>query len=291
MKILIIIVICLLLFVVADSIADNNLIDISRWELTDKRLKRDCRIVFLSDLHDNKLGKDNSKLVELIEKEKPDLILVGGDMITAKPGCSYDGAVKLMSRLSQLKIPIIYGMGNHEYRMKIYPEDYGDLYDRFMEELKSLGVNVVCNDNVVLEEFGIDVQGLMLDRVYYKRWKGREVPGREDIQKMVSQKKSNEYRILLAHNPEFFNSYEEEADLILSGHFHGGIARIPGVGGIISPRLTLFPKYSGGRYEAKENEHLTTMLVSRGLGSHTIPVRVFNRIELPVIELKGDNRL
>lgn len=298
MKILVIVILCLIVFIIADSIIDNKLIDITRYSFTDSRVDKNCKLVFLSDLHDNRHGKNNEKLLKLIEKEKPDVILVGGDMITAKPGCSYVEAVKLMKELCSLKVPVIYAMGNHEYRMMIYTDDYGDSYERFMGELKGFGVKPLCNDNVMLEEFNVDVQGLMLERETYKRWGGRVIPGRSDVHELISsgnigqaaaeaQEDSQAFKILLAHNPEYFNAYEEEADLILSGHFHGGIARIPGIGGVISPRLTLFPKYSGGKYEAKIDGRLTTMIVSRGLGSHTIPVRVFNRVELPVIELKS----
>lgn len=294
MKILITVIICLILFGIADSIIDNKLIDISRYSFEDGRLKKDCKLVFLSDLHDNRHGRNNEKLIRLIKNENPDVILVGGDMITAKPGCSYAETVDLMRELVKLEVPVIYGMGNHEYRMMIYKEHYGDSYKRFMKELGDLGVKTICNDNVMLEEYNVDIQGLMLERETYRRWGRRVIPGREDVHKLISDgrqaKETFEYRILLAHNPEYFNAYEDEADLILSGHFHGGIARIPGWRGVISPRLTLFPKYSGGKYEAEIDGRKTTMLVSRGLGSHTIPVRVFNRVELPVIELKRSSQ-
>ena len=96
------------------------------------------------------------------------------------------------------------------------------------------------------------------------------------------QKEENYYEILLAHNPDYFPQYcQYGADLILSGHVHGGLVRIPFLKGIASPAVRFFPRYDGGLFtEGKSN-----MVVSRGLGTHTLPVRIFNPAELVVIRL------
>ena len=90
---------------------------------------------------------------------------------------------------------------------------------------------------------------------------------------------------MLAHNPEYFANYAKYgADLILSGHVHGGVVRLPFVGGCASPAIRLFPKYSDGLYTLQNKK----MVVSCGLGSHTIPMRIFNPGELTVISLKPE---
>lgn len=87
---------------------------------------------------------------------------------------------------------------------------------------------------------------------------------------------------MIAHNPEYFPAYAEwGADLVLSGHVHGGLMRLPFLGGVIAPSMKLFPKYDGGVFE----EHGSTMILSRGLGTHTLPIRIFNPGELVVIRL------
>ena len=87
----------------------------------------------------------------------------------------------------------------------------------------------------------------------------------------------------LAHNPEYFDAYAGwGADLTVSGHVHGGIMRFPFVGGIISPRLFTFPRSYGGEYDRDGHK----LIVSCGLGTHTIHVRVFNPGELSVIDVK-----
>jgi predicted MPP superfamily phosphohydrolase len=89
---------------------------------------------------------------------------------------------------------------------------------------------------------------------------------------------------LLAHNPKYFKSYAAwGADLTLSGHIHGGIVQIPFLGGAVSPQVEFFPKYDAGLF----HENDKAMILSRGLGTHTINVRINNTAELVSIKLKA----
>ena len=130
------------------------------------------------------------------------------------------------------------------------------------------------------QEWQLAEQALQ-DRMYYKRFRKIKM---EDtyLKDVIGTPKKDVYEILLAHNPEYFEEYAAwGADLVLSGHVHGGIMRLPVLGGVISPKLVLFPKYDGGRFEEKN----ATMILSRGLGMHTLPIRIFNPAELVVIHL------
>ena len=104
----------------------------------------------------------------------------------------------------------------------------------------------------------------------------------EYISSLLGQPNSQACNILIAHNPEYFRQYAEYgADFVLSGHVHGGVARIPVLGGVISPSLRIFPKYDGGIFQKRnQTGENTVMVLSRGLGTHTIPVRFFNPGEL-----------
>ena len=105
----------------------------------------------------------------------------------------------------------------------------------------------------------------------------------EYLDGLIGKAEEESYQILLAHNPEYFETYADwGADLTLSGHVHGGIMRLPVLGGVISPKLVLFPKYDGGHFIRKDAH----MVLSRGLGMHTIPIRIFNPAELVLIHLK-----
>ena len=93
----------------------------------------------------------------------------------------------------------------------------------------------------------------------------------------------HEFQILIAHHPEYASVYNKyEADFIVSGHLHGGLLRLPFIGGVVSPRLRL-PECDAGLMELSDNSKL---FVSRGLGSHTIPLRFFNRVEVNFLVLK-----
>ena len=105
------------------------------------------------------------------------------------------------------------------------------------------------------------------------------------LKRLLGKPSAGEYNILIAHNPDYFPAYAEwGADLVLSGHVHGGIMRLPLLGGVLSPALRLFPKYDGGLFQ----EGGSTMILGRGLGSHTIPIRIFNPGELIVVTLEPE---
>ncbi len=259
---------------------DSNRFVVVEHKFTDKRIKKTCRAVVLGDLHNKRYGKDNEQLLATIREQKPDFILVTGDIPTAKPGKSLDIAIRLIRELAK-EFPIYYGNGNHEHRMRLYPETYGDMYEVYDKALQEAGVCRLINANIVLEEYGIAVIGSEIDKLYYKRF-GVQPMADEYLMGILGQPKDDVYNILLAHNPDYFPQYVAwGADLVLSGHVHGGMVRIPFVGkGVISPNIRLFPKYDGGLFTMDK----TTMLLGRGLGMHTIPIRLFNPGELIVID-------
>ena len=171
-------------------------------------------------------------------------------------------------------------MGNHETRLFLYPEIYGDMGKRYEEELNKIGAPFLrnkskeCNDN-------IRITGLEMKREYYQRFK-KKLMDKSYLPEVLGEVKQEKYEILLAHNPDYFEEYAEwGADLVLSGHVHGGMMRLPILGGVISPAVKLFPKYDGGLFK----EGKSTMILSRGLGMHTIPIRIFNPGELVFIKL------
>lgn len=263
---------------------DSNRFVVVEYEFTDKRIRKDCRAVLLSDLHNKCYGKENERLIAAIRELKPDMILVAGDIPTAKPGKSLDIAIHLMEELAK-DYPIYYGNGNHEHRMKIYPEHYGEMHEEYDKALKEMGVCRLVNTNVTLEEYGITVFGSEIDKFYYKRF-GVQPMEEEYLTSILGSPKEDSYNVLLAHNPDYFPKYASwGADLVLAGHVHGGMVRLPIIGkGVVSPNVRLFPKYDGGLFR----ENKSNMLLSRGLGMHTIPIRVFNPGEILVIDFNTE---
>lgn len=263
---------------------DSNRFVVVEHKFTDKRIKKSCRAVVLGDLHNKCYGKDNEKLLASIREQKPDFILVTGDIPTAKPGKSLTIAIHLMRELAK-EYPVYYGNGNHEHRMKLYPAVYGDMDEVYGNALQEAGVCRLVNANTVMEEYGIAVFGVEIDKFYYKRF-GVMPMESEYLAGILGQPKSDCFNVLLAHNPDYFPQYAQwGADLVLSGHIHGGMVRIPFVGkGVVSPNIRFFPKYDGGIFRQDKS----VMLLGRGLGMHTIPIRLFNPGELPVVDFQAE---
>lgn len=259
---------------------DSNRFTVTRHRITDKRIRKNCRAVVLADLHNKRYGRDNGRLLEAIRECKPDFILVAGDILTAKPGKKLDIALYLMEELAK-DYPVYYGNGNHEHRLKLYPEVYGDMAQRYEAGLQNVGIDRLVNSHVSLAEFGLDIYGVELDRFYYKRFRVQHMEP-DYLRQTLGRREEEKYTVLIAHNPDYFPQYAAwGADLVLSGHVHGGMVRVPLVQrGIVSPNIRLFPKYDGGVYR----EGKATMFLSRGLGMHTIPIRLFNPGELMVVD-------
>lgn len=248
-------------------------------------LKREKKIVFLSDLHNKEYGTGNRKLLDAIQEAGPDLILIGGDMLIGKKGCSFAPALDFVLKLPSI-CPVYYACGNHEQRMKEKAEEYGDVYRSYQKQLEECGVQFLENDSILLEEgeSKIRIWGLELPLVTYTKFKQYQI-AECDIEKCIKKDASSAYEILLAHNPVYFDVYKKwGADLVLSGHLHGGIIRLPGIGGVITPQAMLFPKYSG----EMTTEGKQTIIVSRGLGTHTVNLRFLNEAEMVIVRLRGE---
>ena len=259
---------------------DSNRFVVREHTVTDGRIIRPCRAVLLTDLHNKRYGKYNEGLLGAIREAKPDFVLAAGDLLTAKPGESLEPALALLRTLAA-EYPIFYANGNHEQRLKLYPETYGDMAERYGSALQEMGVEPLVNGRVRLPEYGIAIYGAEIDKYYYRRFRTGNMSS-DYLERLMGQASGEMYTVLLAHHPNYFPQYAAwGADLTLSGHIHGGVARVPFWGrGVISPAWRLFPRYDGGIFR----EGKAVMVLSRGLGIHTIPVRVFNPGELWVID-------
>lgn len=261
------------------------LLDYKHLEVTRTKINIPCdseskslRIVHISDLHDFEYGSGNSDLFSKVKAAKPDVICISGDLINSRMK-AFDNVLLLLEKLMSLNIPVLYGYGNHEENFRDCFED--EFYD-YIRRVKELGVTVLNDDYY---EYGDIVFAGYTNKLYqFGKFKGvydlqyDEIAHEFTLPPELTDRKI----ILLAHNPMYFDLYREwGAHLVLSGHLHGGIIRLPGIGGIISPQKIFSTAYSAGLYK-EDNRY---MYVSRGLGVHTIPVRIFNRPELAVLDV------
>lgn len=262
---------------------DSNRFVTVSYQVADRRIRRHMRLVLLADLHNKQYGKNNEKLLAAIEEAKPDGIVSVGDLIVSEPGESMEPAKRLVRQLSA-KYPFYYANGNHEWRIYQDTDKFGSMGEAYRTFLRECKVTLLENETVQLPDCGLALCGLDLPKRFYRKGRKRPMP-EGTLEDMLGKPDAARFTILLAHNPVYFEAYADwGADLVLAGHVHGGVVRLPFLGGVISTAFTLFPKYDGGLFEKGTKR----MILSRGLGSHTIPVRLFNPGELVVLDLVGE---
>ncbi len=256
---------------------------ITHYEIRSEKLRDSHRFAVLADVHLWQYGEHNKRLISAIKKEQPDVILIPGDLIVSSQPERFFRAEELIYQLIDIA-PVYFSNGNHESRLEQPTHENYEAYQKLKQTMCSLGVHFLNNTSETLT-LGMDtiiISGLELPLSYYK--KGTEKPlQKRRLNKLLGRANRQHYQILLAHTPTYTPAYFSwGANLCLSGHYHGGLVCIPGLGSIISPQFKLFPKYSFGRFD--EGEH--TALISRGLGTHTFHIRIFNRSEVLIVDTK-----
>ena len=288
-KIILIIVAVFIVYCLIEMIRELREFRVTKYRICSQKLngiKREKKIIFLSDLHNRMYGEENERLLESIRNQHPDLILIGGDMLVRKDGNSYDKTVHFLAKLPGI-CPVYCANGNHEQKLKELPDKYEQSYEEYKKALTASGIHMLENasETVKLEEVPVKLSGLEIPLGAYARF-GRKELSLKEITDRIGEH-GDDYQILLAHHPGYMKEYlAYGADLILGGHYHGCVVQLPGIGGVISTNFTLFPKYSGGIYPEGEQ----TAVVSRGLGTHSVPLRLWNWPELIVLELSGNER-
>ncbi|MCD4817793.1 MAG: metallophosphoesterase [Candidatus Cloacimonetes bacterium] len=266
----------LLLFsitIIASIYLGNNWIQITTYNITSSKLPNDFhdfKILQISDLHNKKFGKDNNILTNNIKKIKPDIILITGDLIDYKKS-DINIAIKLISQIKEIA-PIYFVNGNHEW----WSGKAKKLENKLIEENVTILNNKIISisrgkSEIVL--IGVDdPEGFSSHNEYINKLK---------------ELSNEKFSILLSHRAEDFALYvKNNYDIVFAGHAHGGQIRIPFIGGLVSPNQGFFPEFTSGIHE-KGN---TRMIISRGLGNSIIPVRIFNRPELVVVNIRTDIR-
>lgn len=232
------------------------------------------KLCLISDLHNNK--KNLAKLVRRIGQFQPDAVLLAGDLVN-KHDVANRRAEEFLFALHSLAVPVYYSAGNHELTWSEKDsaawKQYLDTVSEYAIYLDNCCVPLKSNPDIYLS-------GLSLPWEFYK--KGSLC--NDDSGLPEFDVPPDGIHILMAHNPEYVAYYAKyHPDLIVSGHLHGGLLRLPFIGGVVSPRLRLPVCRDAGLTKLSETSKL---FVSRGLGSHTIPLRFFNRVEVNFLILK-----
>lgn len=255
----------------------NAALEVNEFEVESERIPGSLdgfRIAQISDLHNAEFGEGNAKLLELLVRSEPDIIVITGDMIDSR---HTDVGIALDFARQAVKIaPVYYVPGNHESRVVEYEALKTGLIDAGVEVMENRKVRIDC------EGERITLLGIKDPTFQDEHFPEDEKSiARRAIEEL--QEESDGYTVLLSHRPELFDLYVDTGmDLVFTGHAHGGQFRLPFIGGIIAPHQGFFPEYDGGQF----TEGYTTMMVSRGVGNSIIPVRFNNRPEIVLVSLK-----
>ena len=232
------------------------------------------RIAHVSDLHNTEIGKDNKKLLAMLQDAEPDIIAITGDLIDSR---NTDVEVALQFIREAVKIaPCYYVTGNHESRISEYSV--------LKAGMETAGV-VILED--ARTEISLGGETITLIGVNDPSFRTNDLSGDSvtvmDAKLTQLHADDDGFTILLSHRPELFDTYvKNNIDLVLSGHAHGGQFRLPFIGGLVAPHQGMFPQYDAGLY----TEENTNMIVSRGVGNSIFPFRINNRPEVILIELQ-----
>ena len=256
----------------------NKVLGVTRYVIEDKNLPMafyGFGIVQISDLHNARFGKEQTRLLEKIRKIAPDMIAVTGDLIDSNR-TDTDVAMQFIKGAQKIA-PVYYVTGNHESRT--------DEFNLLKERLLSAGVHIADDIATTIEKNDetINVVGLQAPEFTMKKLSFSEKRKRVSQKLGKLKQRTDGYTILLSHHPEYFDEYVKNGfNLVMSGHAHGGQIRIPFVQrGFYSPDQGLFPRYTEGVYKKEK----TKMLVSRGLGNSTCPWRINNFPEIVFLTL------
>ena len=277
-KKLIIALAILLIILMIWTIWGNTALELNKHTIESNKIPKafdGYKIAQVSDLHNAEIGEENERLLAMIEAAEPDIIAITGDMIDSRR-TNIETALDFAEKAVKLA-PCYYVNGNHELRVLEYEE--------LKKGLLELGVVVLENEstkinikNQEITVIGISDPSLEANEL----WSVEAEVVNDHLGELI--KVDDNYKLVLSHRPELLEIYcEAGADLVLTGHAHGGQIRLPFVGGIIAPHQGFFPKYDSGIYIKEE----TNMIVSRGIGNSLFPVRFNNRPEVVLIELQA----
>lgn len=254
-------------FLIKDS---RENLEISRYEVKSQKLPESFdgfKIVQLSDLHGAEFGEDGMELVDKVGSLEPDIIALTGDFVTDEGDLA--AVEKLAARLVKL-CPVYFISGNHEFG--------SGLAVKVRNILERAGVKYLSNEYLTISrgDDGILLGGVEDPLAY------ADMLSPDELAQKMNDAAPDAFKILLGHRNYWMTEYPElPVDLIFCGHAHGGLIRIPGVGGLIGTDRRLFPDFDAGQF----NNGRYTLIVSRGLGNSVSIPRIFNRPEIVCVEL------
>lgn len=302
-KILIFFIICfsLLIIILIISQIECNSYKLNIFNIKNEKNSDKLKLIFITDFHNKVFKNSYEKLISDILSVNADYIVLGGDFINFSGFQSkknslgientYAFLTLLLNKIHENKNynlkRIFFAFGNHELRLKNRTDSLylTEEYNKFINFLKTNNIYILDNDSYKVSN-GITLYGLSLYDGYYGKIFTKKLKFKHIDKKVFDETFKNinqdNYNIMVFHKPDYAEDFIDYGfDLVLSGHYHGGLVNFPIVGPILSPDFKIFPKYSVGHYKYKNGD----IIVSSGLGEHLFKIRVNNIPEVVVINI------
>jgi len=248
---------------------DTNVFKVNEVQFYSNKLPEGSEITVLqiSDLHNKVFGDNNGKLVNSVEKLNADIIVITGDLVDRGTD-NFNNVFSLIERIMAINNNVFFVSGNHEW---------GNAYTvEFLNGLRERKVTILNNKNIQIMENNMTLNLVGVDDVSTNL---------ENSPKAFNNVYQEQYTILLSHSPGIMEKYNDiRADLILSGHTHGGQVRIPYIGALVAPNQGFFPQLDKGTYQVGPNQYL---YIDSGLGTSIAPIRFLNQSQLSLIKIKN----
>ncbi|MEN2767925.1 metallophosphoesterase [Ornithinibacillus xuwenensis] len=248
---------------------DTNVMKVNKVQFHNEKIPADSEFTILqiSDLHNKEFGQNNEKLIQTVKKENADIIVLTGDLISRDTN-NFSNVFMLVEKITALNKHVYFVTGNHEW-------DHTNTRN-FVEGLQERNVTVLNNQSSSIKIGQVIINLVGIDDVSTNH---------ENMSAAFVNVDKTNYTVLLSHAPNVVEEYEDiSADLILSGHTHGGQIRVPFIGAIVAPDQGLLPQLEKGTYEINENQFL---YIDSGLGTSVAPVRFLNQSQVSVITISG----
>lgn len=270
-----VILICLITVIVISTFAialHQYALTVTTYNIKTDKTDENFKFVLISDLHNKEFGNNNERLIDKILSETPEFVIIAGDMVT-DTSLDYSVAETLVQNLSK-SVPVYYTYGNHEADI----ENSCDL----TVALKTAGATLLNNDMVTINigSDKINIGGLKAFPYFEGDSPKYDNPERHFFDKFLEAQKDT-FSLLICHYPEIYTwGFEKfNIDLMLCGHTHGGIIRLPFLGGVFIPNQELFCDYDMGYFDGETAD----MIITAGLSNSNILPRINNTPEICVI--------
>ena len=275
--IIIILNIFLLVVIILYLYYEKNTLDVTMYNINNKKIPKSFdkyKIIQVSDFHSVKNKKLVNAVIDNIKKEKPNIIVITGDLVSNSKNKNIESAVSFIKMIDGIA-SVYFVSGNHESKI--------NNYDKLKDMLNENGVIILNNKTKKIKHKNKEINLIGIDDPTIANRKNTDNSNIIKEELFYAKYSFDKFNILLSNRPELFDVYvDNNIDLILSGHTHGGQVRIPFIGAICAPNQGLFPKYDCGLFKSED----TTMIVSRGIGTSKLPIRINDKPELVVISLE-----